>query len=277
MRQLLRIPREAATALGHEAVAAIRSGTYVAGSGRTVDWAELVADALAAKVSIPPDAPLPEASPARHATTRVQVVNDTTFAAAQALIDAGQRPLALNFANGEMPGGGFLVGARAQEEALCRSSALYATLEGDPMYAYHRPRPLPDSTDWAILSPRVPVFRGDDGVALEAPWLLDFLTCAAPYAPRVGLVASGDLLQVRIHRVLAIASAYGYDALVLGAWGCGAFENDPVRTAEDFHDALTGPFAGHFGEVVFAIADYGEERRILRPFAAAFAGGEGAG
>ena len=76
-------------------------------------------------------------------------------------------------------------GSRAQEEVLCRSSALYATLVNDPMYGAHRPRTLPDSTDWAILSQNVPVFRLDDGTALSAPWVLDFVTCAAPYAPTV--------------------------------------------------------------------------------------------
>ena len=157
-------------------------------------------------------------------------------------------------------------GARAQEEVLCRSSALYATLSGDPMYAAHNARPLPDSTDWAILSPDVPVFREDGGAALPAPWPLSILTCAAPYAPGVGKPLAADLLQARIHRVLAIARAFEYPALVLGAWGCGAFGNDPVRTARDFHTALACEFAGAFTQVVFAIADWSPERRFLAPF-----------
>jgi uncharacterized protein (TIGR02452 family) len=85
----------------------------------------------------------------------VQVVNETTLQSARALVAAGHRPLALNFANGVGPGGGFLNGARAQEEALCRSSALFATIDGDPMYAAHRQRSRPDSSDWTILSPGV--------------------------------------------------------------------------------------------------------------------------
>ena len=69
----------------------------------------------------------------------------------------------------------------------------------------------------------VPVFRMDDGTALQRFWLLSVITCAAPYAPVIGQPLAGDLLQKRIHRVLAIARSYGYSALVLGAWGCGAF------------------------------------------------------
>jgi len=66
--------------------------------------------------------------------------------------------------------------------------------------------------------------------------------------------------------VLAIARAYGYSALVLGAWGCGAFRNDPHRTAVDFRRALEGDFAGAFSDVVLAISDWSQERRFLGPF-----------
>jgi len=75
------------------------------------------------------------------------VTNETTLGTSLRLVERGLRPLALNFANGIHPGGGFLNGARAQEEALCRSSALYQTLVNDPMYEEHRKRQLPDSTD----------------------------------------------------------------------------------------------------------------------------------
>ncbi len=181
------------------------------------------------------------------------------------------RPLALNFANGVHPGGGFLSGATAQEETLCRSSALDQTLVGDPMYEVHARRRQPDSTDWAIYSPDVPVFRTDDGTELPHPWLLSFITCAAPVAPAVGRPRAADLLQQRIGRVLAIARAYGYATLVLGAWGCGAFGNDPRRTAVDFRQALENDYGGAFSEVVFAITDWSPERRFLGPFREVFA------
>ena len=154
---------------------------------------------------------------------------------------------------------------------VCRSSALYLTLVDDPMYEFHAQRPQPDSTDWAIYSPDVPVFRTDNGTAVQIPWPLTFLTSAAPYARTIGQPASGDLLQKRILRVLAIAAAYGHRALVLGAWGCGAFGNDPRRTANDFRRALEGEFAGSFSHVVFAVTDWSPERRFLGPFRDAFA------
>jgi uncharacterized protein (TIGR02452 family) len=215
---------------------------------------------------VPPGAALPPTPAASFPETRVRVSNETTLGASRRLIDAGLRPLALNFANGVHPGGGFLHGARAQEEVLCRSSALYATLEGDPMYAAHTERDDHESSDWAILSPDVPVFRRDDGRSLDAPWLLGFITCAAPVAQRVGQPRASELMARRIHRVLEIARACGFDTLVLGAWGCGAFGNDPERTARAFRSALEGEFRGAFREVAFAIADWSPERRFLGPF-----------
>lgn len=270
-RRELHIPRDVAAQLGRSALEAARCGRYRTADGREVFWGDAVRAACAAKISIPPDAPLPQPLHPPFPETRVQVTNETTLRAARRLADRGLRPLALNFANGKHPGGGFLDGARAQEEVLCRSSALYLTLEGDPMYAAHAKRPQPDSSDWVILSPDVPVFRTDDGTPLERPWLLSFITCAAPYAPAIGQPRSGDLLQKRIHRVLAVARAYGYTALVLGAWGCGAFHNDPWRAARDFRSALETAFAGAFEEVIFAVADRSPEREKLGPFREVFA------
>ena len=77
---------------------------------------------------------------------------------------------------------------------------------------------------------------------------------------------AGDLLQQRIHCVLAIAWSYGHAALVLGAWGCGAFAKDPHRTARDFRQALAHDFRGAFADIVCAITDWSPKRTFLGPF-----------
>ncbi len=268
-QRALEIRGELAESLGRSALAAIDNGEYLSDAG-LVNWSAEIEAAQAAKVSIPPEATLPgaELEPRRggHEQTLVTVANQTTLAAAWVLVEQGHRPLALNFANGVEPGGGFLRGATAQEEALCRSSALYATLLGDPMYDFHRKNNPAASSDWAILSPDVPVFRDDAGREWDQPRLLSFLTCAAPYAPAIGRIDAQPMLRQRIHRVLAIAQAYRYQSLVLGAWGCGAFANDPLQTATDFRDALEGRFAGAFSDVIFAITDWSPQRRFLQPF-----------
>jgi uncharacterized protein (TIGR02452 family) len=270
-RRELDIPRNIAAALGRSAVEAASIGFYFNAAGEKVDLGPLVVRAVAEKRSIPPDAPLSTAQPRSFPETRVQVTNETTLGASLRLVESGLRPVALNFANGIHPGGGFLGGAKAQEEVLCRSSALYRTLVDDPMYEEHRKRPRPDSTDWAIYSPDVPVFRKDDGTELDQPWLLSFITCAAPVASRIGQPESGDLLQRRIQRVFSIAQAFGHSSLVLGAWGCGAFGNDTHRTAVDFRQALENEFRGAFSDIVFAITDWSPERKFLGPFRDVFA------
>lgn len=266
VRRMLNVSRDYARELGQSALKAMTDGSYVAPSGRRIDWRDKIHRAKTLKQSIRPDDALPTRLRENFTQTSVQVRNETTMQTAKSFVERGLRPLALNFANGISPGGGFLHGARAQEEVLCRSSALYATLEGDPMYDFHSQRDAPDSTDWMILSADVPFFRSDDGTALDQPWLLSIVSSPAPYAPRVGQPRSGDLLAQRIHRMLAVAAAYGYDLLVLGAWGCGAFGNDPVRTAQDFRRALEQHFRGRFSEVVFAIADWSPERKFIAPF-----------
>jgi uncharacterized protein (TIGR02452 family) len=265
-RRRLDIPRAVAAELGRSALRSTRDGYYTTTTGKNVVWSHLIKKACESKESIEPTATLPHVARARFDVTRVHVTNETTLEAARRLSMEGMRPLALNFANGIHPGGGFLSGARAQEEVLCRSSALFPTLEGDKMYLEHRKRSRPDSTDWAILSPSVPVFRMDDGVELEEPWLLSVVTCAAPVAHQIGQPQAGDLLRQRIHRVLAIAQAFGHTTLVLGAWGCGAFGNDTRKTAIDFRSAIEGEFLGSFQEIVFAITDWSPERRFLGPF-----------
>ena len=264
----LNIPKSMAIDLGFSSVNACDDGYYTTSSGLKVDWSHLVKEARNCKKSIPPDELLPTAENKKHSRTDVQVCNQSTLIASRILILEGHRPVALNFANGISPGGGFLHGAKAQEEVLCRSSALYSTLLEDPMYEYHLKRPLPDSSDWVIYSPKVPVFRSDDGLEYDEPWLLSFLTCAAPYAPSVP--NAGDLLQKRIHRVFSVAASYQYETLVLGAWGCGAFKNDPYRTANDFRKALENDFSGCFKKVIFAITDWSPERKFLGPFRDAF-------
>jgi uncharacterized protein (TIGR02452 family) len=270
LQRRLNIPRDTARELGHDAVRITRSGLYTAPSGAWVDIGAAVARAVRGTRSVPPDEALPAASGTPRPGGTVQVQQVSSQDAAQALNAAGRRTLILNFANGIRPGGGFLNGARAQEECLARSSALFATLDGDPMYEAHAARPLPDSTAWAILSPDVPFFRTEDGVLLEQPWTASVLTCAAPVATRLPPGATERLMPERIGRVLDIAAAYGFDGLVLGAWGCGAFGNDPALVARQFADALDAR-AGAFAQVVFAISDWSPERRFLGPFRDVFA------
>lgn len=270
-RRELDIPRQLAIRQGESALRHSSNGFYVTQTGYRVQWRDAIKAARSAKTSIPPGCTLPAFTLRQHATTRIQFCNETTLSAGRRMAERGLKPLALNFASGTHAGGGFLDGGKAQEETLCRSSALYLTLIDDPMYAVHAKRPQPDFTDWAILSPDVPVYRDDRGSELNQPWLLSVISSAAPFVPAIGQPRSADLLRQRIRRVLAIAQAWGYSSLVLGAWGCGACGHDPARVARDFREAIERDFPGAFDHITFAIADWSYERRTLSAFVKAFA------
>jgi uncharacterized protein (TIGR02452 family) len=62
-------------------------------------------------------------------------------------------------------------------------------------------------------------------------------------------------MEERVNRVLGVAALHGHEVLVLGAWGCGVFRNDPGMIAELFHQAIVGRFRGAFRRVVFAVLD----------------------
>ena len=111
----LHVDRDFARELGRSAVDAIAAGQYEAPSGRLVDWSEQVARARSLRRSIRPADQVNRDVHRPHESTTVQVVNATTLQATCGLVSQGEQPLALNFANGISPGGGFLNGARVEE------------------------------------------------------------------------------------------------------------------------------------------------------------------
>lgn len=211
--------------------------------------------------------------------TRIEVANETTFRGLAKLAPRGGHIACLNFASARNPGGGFLGGAQAQEEALARASALYPCLLATPAY-YEQNRRNRSAVylDLVIFSPQVPFFRKDAGDLLEQPILASVIT--AP-APNRGAVAQNEprnlplvetALRRRAEMVLHVAQVHGVERLVLGAWGCGVFRNDPAKVASIFASLIKRPgrFAGVFRDVLFSVYDRSEPRLALQAFADAF-------
>lgn len=267
--------------IAEETVQILEARRYVAPSAGIVPLGEAMERMLAATELFTPaalaalDAPRPVPSGgAGDRATAFSVRNETTLSAARRLTASG-RVLCLNFASAKNPGGGFLGGSQAQEESLARASTLYASLLAAPAY-YEANRACGTAlyTDHMILSPFVTVFRDDADELLEEPYEVAFLTAPAPNAGALRQHRKFDAgrveetLRRRIGAVLAIAAARGYPHLVLGAWGCGVFRNDPSRVAGLFAEQLHGDFRGVFEQVAFAVLDRGNE--IIRPFERAF-------
>jgi uncharacterized protein (TIGR02452 family) len=201
--------------------------------------------------------------------THIEVTDETTAAASRRLAKEG-RVCALNFASARNPGGGFLKGAKAQEEDLARASALYLCLE--PKRAYYDANRAHASalyTDHIIYSPDVPFFRDDRYELLDEHALVSIITAPAPNAAAIDPKERPLLpavLEKRGAMVLEVAAHHGHQTLVLGAWGCGVFANNPFEVAAMFKRHLEGPFRGAFERVVFAIWDRSRDRSTLSAF-----------
>lgn len=260
--------RAARLEVARETVEIVERGSYTAPGGSTVDIGGDVRACLEGTRLFDPDALERLRSevlsrPAKGFDTAIEVANETTLAGVERLLAEGGGPVAaLNFASARNPGGGFLGGSQAQEESLARSSGLYASLLRAPeYYELHRGLRSALYTDTMILSPGCPVIRDDAGALLQEPRLVTFITSAAPNAGaaemnhREELPRIPDVLRRRAEYVLALAAAEGYRRLVLGAWGCGVFRNDPRLVARTFADHLRGAWAGRFERVVFSVLD----------------------
>jgi len=207
---------------------------------------------------------------------RIVVTREDSYEAAARY----EKPLVMNFANSLHPGGGFKMGANAQEEALCRASTLYASIAsetGKMMYEYNATHPSKVSSDYMLLSPTVFVFRGPEGDLLEKLFSVAVITVPAPNragaAFGIPLAKTAEAMEKRIRIMLSVAYENNYKNLVLGAWGCGAFRNEPKHVAEHFRKILIDEgYAKYFDEICFAVYCKPNQResRNLRAFRLAF-------
>ena len=209
--------------------------------------------------------------------TAFEAINETTLDAVRRLVKEGEEQiLCLNFASAKNPGGGFLGGSRAQEESIARATGLYpCLLKCRPYYDANRPTTDGLYTDHMIYAPNVPVIKYENGDLMEQVALVSIITAPAVNAGVVRRRTKKNhkliepTMRRRIAKVLAIAQEHGHQVLVLGAWGCGVFQNDPELVAQWFEDALEGAFKNQFKRVVFAVYAK-DEHKFLRPFAKRF-------
>lgn len=263
-------PRQRRARIAQTSLAACEQRSYVNDHGEDVALEPAQAQAVAGTrlyEQAPPLPPLPSLpSGLAPARMQIEVTAETSNEAIVRLCGlAGAHVGCLNYASAKHPGGGFLHGALAQEEALARSSGLYPCLLTQPSY-YQRNlantvQPAALYLDLTIYSPRVPFFRDDAGGWLDAPVLASVITSPAPNASALRQQDQYDeaALQQTLHRrariVLAIAAAEGITHLILGAWGAGVFGNDPAMVAEAFAAALDeiNALGPRFACVTFAI------------------------
>lgn len=176
--------------------------------------------------------------------------------------EEGKKIAALNFASYKNPGGKFLEGSSAQEESLCHESFLYNVLRNFPgYYAWndeHKKRALYENR--AIYSPGIVFER--NGVLRKA----DIITCAAPNwgaASKYNMASQSQntmALADRIAFVRDIVEENKPDVLILGAYGCGVFGQDPEEVAFMFDHAFRH---STIPAIVYAVLGGEKDKNVL--------------
>lgn len=184
-------------------------------------------------------------------------------------IFAGQAKKAgvLNFASPTTPGGNFRSGINAQEQTLCRNTFLYPELLKfrRKYYYYHQlNKNRGFYSQKMIVSQHVKVLRDEtEKNYLQPAYYLDFVSMAAPNArlmkQRGFTINRNEIKRTFVSRITQILRAFKNlqeDSLILGAFGCGDFQNDPYLVAEAFKEVLRSEeFKTAFTEVYFSILD----------------------
>lgn len=262
-----------------DTIRCVEADEYLTESGKTVK--------LSHEFTVPQgvvSSPIELKSIPAYPETDIEVWNADTFLAAKKLQEEGHKTAALNMANRHQAGGGVIMGAGAQEENLFRRSNLFKALypfdrnvgslfniePADPSLGHY---PM-DKNFGGIYAEGITVFRGteDEGYPLlDEPYFVNVISVAAIDCPY--LDEDGQMIQKmvegtknKIRTILRLAIMNGCDAMVLGAFGCGAFCNPPDQMARIFGEVFNEPeFAHSFRKIVFAILDDHNAGRIHNP------------
>lgn len=200
----------------------------------------------------------------KSGAAEIVVVDMDTFDCAAAAVAAGERVIAIDYASDIVPGGGCEQDRnRAQEEDMCRKSTLAKTLEAKRAEFY------PIKSDEIIYAPDIYVFADHNGNEVPDKFWCDVGVVAAIRRPQLvnGKYSLNDLaiMTAKIQAQFTLALATGHNAIVTGAFGCGAFRNDPKLVIEIFKAVIA---AGKYPlKIYFSILGGGENFRL---FSAAF-------
>lgn len=261
--------RSANCSIAAETIEICNKKQYCSPNGKTIDISNELNNAVQNTILY---SDLPEVTINQTSVT-IEVTNETTAEAAERLLKNGKtNVVALNFASAINPGGGFLAGANAQEEDLCRCSGLYQCIKNKPKF-YNENIAAGNRLylDNIIYSPNVPFFRDSNNKLLDYTFPLSIITSPAPNligAVEIDESVLESTILKRAEKILKVAHLNGHKNIVLGAWGCGAFCNDPVMVADAFKTALLTVPA--FEHVCFAVWDTRTPPHIYNTFRETF-------
>lgn len=264
--------------IAHQTLEILEEGLYVNGYDRAVHIKKDMEQAIQNSVLYRPSelSQLGEKLRKGGNPSRIEITSETTLAAATRLtLEEGRSDVVcLNFASAKNPGGGFLGGSQAQEESLARATGLYPCIaQMTEMYEYNRKQRTCLYSDHMIYSPDVPVIRDDYDRLLDQYYTTSFITAPAVNA---GVVKERkeatdaeikSVMKQRIRYLLEVAAEQGHRTIVLGAFGCGVFRNEPAQVASYFAEVLHEEgYRDYFDHIAFAIYDRSSGQRTLETF-----------
>lgn len=179
--------------------------------------------------------------------TEYEIRDVDALVMAEQFDDKGLNVSVLNMASEAKPGGGVAVGAGAQEESLFRRTNAFMT---------HPEDWYPLEEHEVIFSPEVYVVKDVHNRLMKNSFAIGMLAVPAIRKPKLidGEYKEEDkeLMEKKIDAIFEIALENDFDALVLGALGCGAFKNPPKEVAEIFKVSLKR-YGKYFQRIGFAI------------------------
>jgi len=179
----------------------------------------------------------------------IEIANEDTFNMGIKYCAEGYSTMVLNMASDYRPGGGVASGKTAQEEELFRRSNAHLT---------HPRNWYPLTANEIIYSPEVTVVKDtrDNGYEYIDEVVMSMIACAAVRKPKLedGKYDTDDyeIMYKKIESIFKIGILHNHDALVLGALGCGAFDNPPTDVA-NICSILVTKYGKYFKKIGFAI------------------------
>lgn len=208
-----------------------------------------------------------------HDTSVIVCDNDSISAAVDIFEKTGKTPTVLNFASAKNPGGGYRHGSKgSQEEDICRRTNLYEALISEDAHPYYDNHKQCDHyglyDDVLLHCSNVFIIRDKEGNPID-PVSINVISCSAPnamvyrYHCDDGCCCDGNIdktlsLTIRSRMLGVIEGAVTFSGvnnpIILGAWGCGVFKNDPLVVASQWYDLLIeNKMANYFDSVIMAI------------------------
>ena len=265
-------------AMAKETLAVMERGYYDPASGkRRINLKEDLKQSIAGSMLISPAEGVKilkkYGTYADCAQPETRVENISTVEAIRILAGEGKEDIGvLNFASAKNPGGGFLNGAKAQEESLAVSSTLYPTLTAhDAYYRENRAHRSMMYLDYGIYSPGVVFFRDEALRLAETPVKASVLTQPAVNIGQAILkgedaAEARSVMRRRMRLALGIFAEQKARHLVLGAYGCGVFRNDPREIAVWWKELLQEGMGRYFASVFHAVLDHSKGKNCIRAF-----------